>query len=77
MAHLTGVNSYCSHCGPSVLVMSSRAVALALEKAAQRAARIAEQNALGQNDDEPRHPTNKMCEQLEKAKESSRPGGLD
>ena len=64
---------FSSHYG-SQLKMVSPAVAKALEKAAQRAKRVAEADAgLGEADPPPKFPSKKKSQDLESAKEASRP----
>ena len=64
--------SFHGHCGPTDSEMVSDRISAALEKAANRAARVAEGDAGLQDYPAPHHPSQKKSEALEKAKESSR-----
>ena len=68
----SGACAWIAAANSKALEMVSSSVTAALEKAAKRAARIAQADAgLGQ-EDPPKHPSKKKGEALEKAKESSR-----
>ena len=63
---------FSSHCGSTDSEMSSAAVTAALQRAATRAARVAEADAGLGDQPAPSHPSQKKSEALEKAKEASR-----